>query len=258
MTVLRRSQIEDLQEVQTICKQQGADVVIIGAVAYRLFVDDADRETRDIDLAVALDLVDMLPFQKLLQGLGWQRDLRNEQRWQTRRGGWIDLLPAGPALRSQGKLVWPESGHVMSLAGFGHVFADSVFTELAPGFELKVVPPAVLALVKMGSYLDDPYGRAKDLADIRRLLRNYAMGSPRVFLDDVFRAELPDIEFADAFLLGLDMRALATEDDIALVESFLREVNPLIEAAPPLDFEGRDAERLKQQLSAFEKGFYSR
>src|SRR5579859_7663813 len=120
MTVLRRTQIEDLQELQAVCKRRGADLAIIGAIAYRIFVDDADRETRDVDLAVALDLEEMAAFLRLLEALGWQRDARNEQRWQTRRGSWIDLLPAGPALRAQGKLVWPESGHEMSLVGFTH------------------------------------------------------------------------------------------------------------------------------------------
>lgn len=255
MSILRPSQIEDLRELQTICKKQRADVVIIGAIAYRVFMNDADRGTRDIDLALALDLGDMAEFLKLLEGLGWQRDTRNEERWQTRRGSWIDLLPAGPALRAEGKLVWPESGHVMSLAGFAHVFTNSVFVELAPGFELKVIPPPVLALVKMGSYLDDPHGRAKDLLDIRRLLRDYATGTERVFSSEVFAAELPDIEFASALLLGLDMRAMATAADIGLVESFLQQVTPLAEEASALDFEGRDTERFKQQLSAFVKGF---
>lgn len=254
MPVLRASQIDDLRELQTICQQRGADVVIIGAVAFRIFVEDADRETRDIDLAVAVDLEDLAAFYQLLGGLGWQRDSRNEQRWQTRRGSWIDLLPAGPRLRAQRKLVWPESGHVMSLAGFGHVFSNAVAVEVAPGLRVKVVPPPVLALLKMASYLDDPQGRAKDLIDIRRLLRAHAMGTERLFSDDVFAAELPDIEFAGAYLLGSDVKKIVTHEDLGLVNTFVATIAEAIEHAPALDLEGRDTERFRQQLAAFRKG----
>jgi hypothetical protein len=43
----------------------------------------------------------------------------------------------------------------------------------------------------------------------------------RLFSDAVFDAELPDFEFASAFLLGLDMRALATGHHARFVDHFL-------------------------------------
>src|SRR5437899_2440123 len=114
MSIFGPAQIEDLRDLQKICDARGVEVVVIGAMAYRLFIEDAARETRDVDLALALDLEDMAAFRDLLGGQGWRRDERREQRWRTHRGSWVDLLPAGPRLRAQKKLIWPESGRVMS------------------------------------------------------------------------------------------------------------------------------------------------
>ena len=190
--------MEDLREIQTLCQAKGTDIVIIGAMAYRLFIHDVDRETRDIDLAVAINHEDIEPFYGLLAGLGWERVRRHEQRWLTTRGTLMDVLPSGVALRSRGRVEWPQSGLSMSLAGFDHVFRDSVTVALGPELQCKVVPPPVLALLKMAAYADDPYGRAKDLVDLRRLLGRYERESDRLFSDAVFEAALPDIEFAGA------------------------------------------------------------
>src|ERR1039458_1023546 len=167
MTIFTPAQLEDLREIQAVCQAKGTDIVIIGAMAYRLFIHDVDRETRDIDLAVAINHEDIEPFYGLLSGLGWERVPRHEQRWLTTRGTLMDVLPAGAPLDADGRVEWPQSGLSMSLAGFDHVFLNSVTVSLGPGLQCKVVPPPVLALLKMASYADDPHGRAKDLVDLR-------------------------------------------------------------------------------------------
>jgi len=257
MTIFTPEQLEDLREIQTLCQAKGTDIVIIGAMAYRLFIHDVDRETRDIDLAVAINHEDIEPFYGLLAGLGWERVRRHEQRWLTTRGTLMDVLPAGAALRLRGRMEWPESGLSMSLAGFDHVFRDSVTVALGLDLQCKVVPPPVLALLKMASYVDDPYGRAKDLVDLRRLLGRYERESDRLFSDAVFKAELTDIEFAGAFLLGVDVRAIATSDDRDIIARFLSQLQPRIADAPALDLDGRDTAQFQQQLAAFRQGLGS-
>ena len=84
--------------------------------------------------------------------------------------------------------------------------------------------------------------------------------SERIFSDPVFEAELPDVEFAGAFLLGLDLRAIATEADVPLVEAFVKKMTISEETTGgPLsideDWSARDASYFHQQLSAFWKGF---
>jgi predicted nucleotidyltransferase len=145
----------------------------------------------------------------------------------------------------------------MSMAGFDHVFGDSVTVLLEGGLEYKAVPPPVLVLLKMAAYLDDPYGRAKDLLDFRRLLRNYERDSERIFSGEVFQAALSDIEFAGAFLLGRDAGRIMTADDHEFVARFISLVESRTEEAPALDFDGRDTARFQQQMAAFRQGLSS-
>ena len=126
--------------------------------------------------------------------------------------------------------------------------------DLAPGLTFKVVSPPVLALVKMASYLDDRHGRAKGLLDVRRLWQWYEHNGERVFGEDVFKADLTDIEFAGAFLLGLDLRKIATAQDLQLIGRFLTQLESSPVDLPALDLEGRDAERTRQQIIAFRRG----
>jgi predicted nucleotidyltransferase len=115
----------------------------------------------------------------------------------------------------------------------------------------------VLALLKMASYADDPHGRAKDLVDLRRLLGRYERESDRLFSDVVFEAALPDIEFAGALLLGVDVSAIATSDDKDIIARFLAQVQPRIDDAPALDLDGRDTAQFQQQITAFRQGLDS-
>ena len=51
----------------------GKEVVIIGAVAYRIWIDDPYRHTEDVDVAVAIDLDDLPRLAMLLRGEGWKQ-----------------------------------------------------------------------------------------------------------------------------------------------------------------------------------------
>lgn len=259
MSPFSESQIEDLRDLQNAARNLGAEAVIIGAMAYRLFIEDADRLSYDIDLAVALDLDAFKRLEEALATLAWRQEKAQEQRWTTPRGNRLDLLPAGPSLRREGKLIWPRSGFVMSLAGFDHVFQDAVRQDIGFGLRYGVVPPPVLALLKIASYLDDPQRRAKDLLDFRSLMRRYERDSERIFSDAVFQADLPDVEFAGAFLLGLGLRAIATEGDVSLVESFMAKIinsaESTVKPSSDDDWAARDAGYFQQQLLAFSRGF---
>ena len=158
-------------------------------------------------------------------------------------------------LRRSGSIIWPASQFKMSLAGFDHVFASAVEVNLPGGMTLRVAPPLVTTLLKIIAWVDDPYRRAKDLQDIRIVLRCYEQDSDRLFSDAVFDAELLDFEFANAFLLGLDMRALAISEDARYVDQFLGRL--LVQ-----DGEGRfddesdfGMKSFRGQINAFRKGF---
>ena len=155
--------------------------------------------------------------------------------------------------------MWPRSGFVMRLAGFDHVFRDAASQDVGGGLIYKVVPPPVLALLKIVSYREDPQRRRKDLLDLRSLMQRYGRDTKRIFSDVVFDADLADVEFAGAFLLGLDLRAIATEEDHSTVNSFLDDMTKLQDSAvcPPSaddDWTARDATYFHNQLLSFSKG----
>jgi hypothetical protein len=84
----------------------------------------------------------------------------------------------------------------------------------------------------------------------------YEAESDRLFSDAVFDAALPDFSEANAFLLGLDLRGLATSEDAAYIERFLAHFLARDEEeSDPDDFAGKT---LRGQLRAFERGLKGR
>lgn len=96
--------------------------VLVDAAALACQMDRHWRKTNDLDLTVVAEEADLAVR---LCGLGWKRHERYEQRWTSKQGVVVDALPAAPACLAQGKLVFAESGHVMSLVGFDLGFPRS-------------------------------------------------------------------------------------------------------------------------------------
>ena len=254
--MLTEAQLEDLAQLRGIAERFGADIAIIGAAALLCFVD-IGRFTRDIDLVVALDLEDFRTFADELRVLGWTREERREHRWCGPSGSLIDLLPAGPKLRQAKRITWQESGFEMSLVGFDHVFARAHSFEFAEGVQYRVAPPPVIALLKILAFMEDQYRRTKDRDDIAVLFRRYAEQSERIFSDDVFLAQLEDIEYANAFLLGIDVGIMATAGEMEIVDAFIRTQSIAdndLEEPEIEDLQQREAFRFQKQLRAFRKG----
>jgi predicted nucleotidyltransferase len=216
---------------------------------------DLGRFTRDVDLTVALDFDEFEQLTMRLAAIGWAPSPKLEHRWIAPRRTIIDLLLAGAELRRSGSITWPASQFKMSLAGFEHVFARAVEVRLPGGMTIRVAPPIVTALLKIIAWVDDPYRRAKDLQDVRIILRRYGQESDRLFSDAVFEAELPDFEFANAFLLGLDMRELATGDEGGFVDQFLARLLAQAEEGRFDDESGFGMRSFRGQIYAFRKGF---
>jgi predicted nucleotidyltransferase len=254
--VLTPAQLEDLAQLHGVAEQFEADVAIIGAAALLCFVD-IGRFTRDIDLVVALDLEDFTAFAGELRTRGWTQESRREHRWHGPRDSIIDLLPAGPGLRRAKRIVWPESELEMSLVGFEHVFTRSLPFSFAEGIHYRVAPPPVIALLKIIAFMDDQNGRKKDLLDLTELFRRYETASDRIFSDDVFAAELEEIDYANAFLLGMDVGAIAADEEVGILGAFLQAQGISDEERLGLDREDmqqREASRFQEYLRAFRKG----
>lgn len=235
--------------------------MVIGAMAYKFHFPETERYTTDIDLTVALDLDDFAGLARTLTKLGWERDQKREHRWRSPRGTLIDLLPAGTKLREAKMLIWPESRFSMSLVGFDHVFAEAEAIKINNSLTVNVALVPALALLKIVAFLDRPYERQRDLDDLRGILSQYKEGSDRLFSDEVQAANLSDFSLTNAFLLGVDLRALCTAEEAPVVETFLARVSNEGDALWMLFVRaGRQAgdrveEVARMQLAAFGQGF---
>lgn len=261
MIELTDAQITDLAELQQLCADLHSDLVIVGAIAYQHYFPDEDRHTSDIDSAVTLDLEDFDELKQHLMAMGWSNITAREHRWVSQRGTFLDLIPAGKKLREAKSITWPQSQMTMSLVGFDHVFSDAQLVTLGGRLPIRVIPPVVLMLLKIVAFLDDQASRAKDLFDIRALLSKYEADSDRVFSDAVLDAQLSDFSLANAYLLGLDLRSICTEEEVETVRKFLSIVSDdtkpawlgFVRAAPR---PGERSEEIAQlQINTFREGF---
>jgi predicted nucleotidyltransferase len=259
MPELTDNQIADLRVLQKHGVALGADLVVIGAIAYQVHFPAESRHTGDIDFAVALDLDEFAELERRLLADGWIRFANREHRWRSVQGTILDLIPSGPKLREAKQVTWPLSQFTMSLVGFDHVFASAQPTQFAPDLTLKVVFPTVLMLLKIVAFMDDQQRRVKDLDDVRGLLVQYEADSERLFSNVVIDAALQDFGLAPAFLLGLDLRVLCTDEQVVVVHAFLdvmHEDNPawmsFVRARGVGDHVEEDA---RAQLDTFRRGF---
>jgi len=136
--VFTPDQIADLMAISEICAELNADLVLIGAMSLLVSMTDIGRFTRDVDLTVALDLDEFERLSERLTAAGWTRASRLEHRWIALRQTIVDILPAGPKLRSAGFIQWPISQFAMSLTGFEHVFTKAADLALTSGAHIRV------------------------------------------------------------------------------------------------------------------------
>lgn len=202
MRVLLPEQRDALRELSDVCRSIGVDLVVIGAIAYRFWVDDPHRHTEDVDVVLALDLDELSKLTERLEKRGWRQDARLEQRWRNPQGALLDVLPVGRKAQLEKEIVWPRSGIRMNVVGFDHVFRDAVEVEVVAGLEARIVPLVVLDFMKIISYLDDPHARRKDLEDLLVILRRYEERGERRFGDQVIESGL-EYDAAGAYSWGV-------------------------------------------------------
>jgi predicted nucleotidyltransferase len=257
MIELLPEQVEALRQLQRACQEAGVKAVIIGAIAYRVWIND-DRRTQDVDVALAVDIDQFGSLTDSLQAAGWASDPKREERWVTKTGARMDLLPIGEQARRTGYVTWPKAEMRMSVVGFEHVFAEAVEKELAPETVMKVAPLHVLALLKTVAYMDDPHGRSKDLEDLGRLMEQYELEGERRFGEDVFEAGA-DFESAGAFLLGSDVGRLCIGSEAKIVGDLIMVLQDDSQPVPRLLARGRIEESVieetQKRIEAFAAGF---
>lgn len=233
---------------------------LIGASALACQMD-FNRQTNDLDISVSVTLDEVAT--RLSTLTGWKRNPKKEHEWRSPAGIQVDVLPAGESLLATGEVVWPESGARMNLAGLRLAFEKSFPFEIEHGVSIPLAPVAVIALLKMISYLDRPHERERDLEDLAQILENYVLPDDmRRFAPEVIEAGV-SYEAASAYLLGEDLAALTNDGERRLVETFVGRVSDEHHASGtqarmarlgPASWK-QEPDELMERIDAFSAGF---
>jgi predicted nucleotidyltransferase len=201
----------------------------------------------DVVIAAEADSVS-----SLLTGRGWTRDRRRPLRW-TQDGTVVDVIPATPERIQEGTLLVGDNE--LSLVGFDLALRHAVATSVE-GVDVPVASLPALTVLKMVSWLDRPYERAKDLGDLARILDNA--------LDDFderrWESPLADVPVDDqsAFFVGRLVGAIAEATHLAAVERFFEEIARstwTAALAQEGQYQADDPEAMAQRrLAAFRRG----
>lgn len=189
---------------------------------------DAGRETRDIDLALAVE--NWGQFHSLRAQLledGRFKAIGNVLH-KLSFDGWleVDVVPFGAIERPDRTIAWPPDGaFVMKVFGFREVFDSTLHVQLPAGEEMRIVSVPALAILKLAAWTERRLiSPMKDAHDLAVILRNYldAGNHDRLYAEAAHLLEAPgfDFELAGAWLLGHDMARILPPDarrDIATI-----------------------------------------
>jgi len=212
-------QCQALREFAELWSDTGFCLIGASALACQI---DLPRQTDDLDISVSVSLDELAAGLPRLDG--WRGTLEKEHEWLSPAGIKVDVLPAGRSLLAAGELIWPGTGTRMNLTGLRLALDEAIAFEVEPGLSIPVAPVAVIAVLKMISYLDRPEERERDLHDLAHILEDHvAPDNERRFTPEVLDAGVR-FEHASAYLLGHDLRGLVNSAERKGVQDFLARV----------------------------------
>ncbi|WP_426103714.1 nucleotidyl transferase AbiEii/AbiGii toxin family protein [Massilia sp. TSP1-1-2] len=216
-----------LKALHDIAATHQASYFLIGAMARdivmtHVFGIEADRATRDVDFAIALE--DWSQFDIIRQAFIHSGDFQSltatTHRLYYRPGAHqtaypLDLIPFGK-IASANTIAWPpDMAVVMNVTGYADALEHAIKVDVGTGLIVNVVSIPALAILKILAWNDRGRGDNKDAQDLLYLLRNYhaAGNSNRLFDDASSILESCDfaIDLAGAALLGHDARLFMEE-----------------------------------------------
>lgn len=219
--------IDILREVAAAAEVKEIAHMLVGATARdvlltHVFGLEVMRATHDVDFAVAVK--DWAQFDALRTALLERKTFKDGGRAKQRlyykgtEGRYdyhIDLVPFGAISNGSNELAWPpDLKKIMNVAGYEDVLAAVESVEISPGFIQKVVSIAGLAILKTVAWSDRGRDNPKDAQDLVFIMDSYAAAGnlDRIYeVDGVIEAGDYDPDIAGVYLLGLDMRRVASE-----------------------------------------------
>ena len=217
-----------LRSVDAVLRELGIEYFVTGAMARDILLFGVHgikptRETRDIDLAIAI--ADWSQFENLKSRLvatgqfastagSAQRLIYKTQAQQ--RGYPLDIIPFGRIERPPALIAWPPDGtEVLNVAGYRDAHASAVEVEIVPGLVVPVASLAGLAILKFYAWVDRGKANPRDAFDLAAVMQKYADAGndARLFGEEfpLLEAVDYDLSAAGTRLLGKDVSRIATE-----------------------------------------------
>jgi len=231
--------------------------IVIGAAAVGYHIGMSWRGTLDLDLSVTAGIDE---YAADLQGLGWRRDQNAPQRWYLPEDVIVDVVPAEPSSVHAGRMVWPDGG-TMNLLGFRLAFADAISVEIEPATHIRVASLRSIVVLKMCAYLDKPWERETDLADIAHILQAFVgVDADERWSPEVVELDL-DYDDVGPYMLGTQLAAVVNKSESALIRRFLSSLEDdadglatLRRMARRAPAGWRDPDSLRSRVHAFSRG----
>ena len=221
--------VEALRRLSRVLSREGRRFALIGATVPQIVLDlrgsPGSRETRDVDAVAEVNSwEDFTRVRRRLEQEGFRQGRVAHELWLDDEVR-IDLIPFGPNLIEDDKLSWPYGDSVMTACGFEEALECAREREVAPDLRLPVVSIPGLILTKVVAYMDRPAERARDLIDMLYCFERYeqAAGESRRFDHAGTEVEGKTLTYeeAGAFLLGIEVAALAKPKSLDIVRRFL-------------------------------------
>ena len=221
--------VEALRRLSRVLSREGRRFALIGATVPQIVLDlrgsPGSRETRDVDAVAEVNSwEDFTRVGRRLEQEGFRQGRVAHELWLDDEVR-IDLIPFGPNLIEDDKLSWPYGDSVMTACGFEEALECAREREVAPDLRLPVVSIPGLILTKVVAYMDRPAERARDLIDMLYCFERYeqAAGESRRFDHAGTEVEGKTLTYeeAGAFLLGIEVAALAKPKSLDIVRRFL-------------------------------------
>lgn len=215
---------EALAHLVKCFEQHQWDYVLIGATALVVHGIDIGRSTLDLDFVILLNIDEVLDRNLIKCGLE-HTQLPHRYQWKRTM---IDIIPISKNPQKD-FIDWP-TGERMSIIGFREAVEQTSVLEVpiaTKKISIKVAPIPLIVFLKLIACAermesgDHDYAR-KHWGDIVTCLKQYESNSSRRFeyLKEMSGVK-DEFECAGAFLIGLDLRKLASEKMLSLFNTIL-------------------------------------
>ena len=232
-------------------------LLVVGATALRCFGALSHRVTEDVDLVVCADAGSF--EHELAKHAEWSPDSGVAHRWRFESELRVDIVAVGaggtiPAMVRHGDREFNTNG-------IASAFAHAEQLYLGEGVGVSVAVRASIVVLKSAAFLDRPEDRRRDVDDLVALLETYlGVDDDRRFADEVLALE-PAIDVADvdAFVLGRDVRWVATVTEVDTVIQWVQLISEEARgfaayAVRRASGRGRSLDGLGRLLAAFRRG----